>query len=56
MRGGIYKMAEPIRHITVIEDPEDVREFEEHMKNPKVTKKQIEFFKEAIEVYKKHPF
>lgn len=49
-------MAEPIRHITIIDDPEDVREFEENMKNPKITKEQIEFIKEAIRVYKEHPF
>jgi len=46
-------MAEPIRLGTVIDDPEDVREFEEHMKR-KPTKKEIEFFKEAIKVYEEH--
>lgn len=49
-------MAEPIRLGTTIDDPEDVREFEERMKNPKVTKEQIEFVKEAIRVFKEHPF
>ena len=49
-------MAIPIEHITYIEDPEDVRKFEENMKNPKVTKEQIEFIKEAIRVYKEYSF
>ena len=50
-------MAEPISHITYIEDPEDVREFEENLKNPKkLTKEQEAFLKEAIELYEKHPF
>lgn len=51
----IYNMAELIRLGLVLED-EDAREFEENMKNPKVTKEQIKFFKEAIRVYKMHPF
>jgi len=45
-------MAEPIRLGLLIDDPEDVREFEENMKNPMVTKEQVEFFKRAIKVYK----
>jgi len=49
-------MAELIRHETLIYDPEDVREFEERMRNPKVTKEQVEFFREAIQIYKMHPF
>lgn len=49
-------MAIPIEHITLIEDPESVKEFEENMKNPKITKEQIEFIKEAIKLYKEHPF
>ena len=49
-------MAEPIRLETLIDDPEDVRGFEERMKNPKVTKEQVEFIREAIRVYKMHPF
>lgn len=49
-------MAEPIRLGTCISDPEDVRKFEERMRNPKVTKEQVEFIKEAIRVYKMHPF
>jgi len=48
-------MAEPIRLGLVLED-EDAREFEESMRNPKVTKEQVEFFREAIRVYKAHPF
>ena len=49
-------MAEPIRLGTLISNPEDIREFEENMRNPKVTKEQIEFIKEAIRVYSAHPF
>jgi hypothetical protein len=49
-------MAEPIRLGTLIYDPEDVRKFEERMKNPKATKEQVEFVREAIRVYKMHPF
>ena len=49
-------MAEPIRLGTLIDDPEDVRKFDENMKNPKVTKEQVEFFREAIRVFKMHPF
>ncbi|KAF5414977.1 MAG: hypothetical protein U9N09_04385 [Euryarchaeota archaeon] len=45
-------MAEPIRLGLIIDDPEDVREFEENMRNPTVTKEQVEFFKRAIKVYK----
>ena len=49
-------MAEPIRHVTLIDNPEDVREFEERMKNPKVSEEQVAFFREAIRVYNVHPF
>lgn len=49
-------MAEPIRLGTLICDPEDVLEFEESMRNPKATKKQVEFIREAIRVYKTHSF
>ncbi len=49
-------MAEPIRLGLLIDDPEDVCEFEENMRNPKVTKEQVEFLREAIRVYRKHPF
>ncbi len=45
-------MAEPIRLGLIIDDPEDVREFEENMINPTITKEQVEFFKRAIEVHK----
>lgn len=48
-------MAKPIRLGLVLEG-EDAREFEENMKNPKVTKEQVEFFREAIRVYNKHKF
>ena len=54
-KGDKY-MAEPIRLGLLIEDPEDVREFEDNMRNPKVTKEQVEFVREAIRVYKAHPF
>lgn len=49
-------MAEPIRLGTLIDDPEDVRKFDDNMRNPKVTKEQVEFVREAIRVYKMHPF
>jgi len=49
-------MAEPIQHITFIDDPEDVRKFDKNMKNPKVTKEKVTFFREAIRVFKMHPF
>jgi hypothetical protein len=49
-------MAEPIRLGTLISDPEDVRKFEERLRNPKATKEQVEFVREAIRVYKTHPF
>ena len=52
----IIIMAQPIRLGLVIDDPEDVRVFNENMKNPKVTKEQVEFFKRAIEVYESHKF
>jgi len=45
-------IAKPIRLGLLIDDPEDVREFEENMRNPKVTKEQVEFFRRAIKVYK----
>ena len=51
----LSRKAEPIRLGLVLEG-EDARVFEEHMNNPKVTKEQIEFVKEAIEVFKSHPF
>lgn len=46
-------MAKPIRLGLVLEG-EDAREFEENMKNPKVTKEQVAFFREAIRVYNEH--
>lgn len=49
-------MAQPIRLGLVIDDPEDVRVFEENMKNPKVTQEQVAFFKRAREVYESHKF
>ena len=48
-------MTEPIRLGLLIDDPEDVREFEENMRKPKA-KEQVEFLREAIRVYKTHPF
>lgn len=48
-------MAERIRLGLVLED-EDAREFWENMKNPKVTKEQVAFFREAIKVYNAHKF
>ena len=46
-------MAESIRLGLVLEG-EDAREFEENMRNPKVTEEQVEFFREAIRVYEAH--
>ena len=51
----LNEKAEPIR-LGLILKGEDAREFEERMKNPKVTKEQVNFIKEAIEVFGKHPF
>ncbi len=48
-------MAEPIRLGLVLEG-EDAREFWEHIRNPKVTKEQVAFFREAIKVYNAHKF
>ena len=48
-------MAEPIRLGLVLEG-EDAREFEERMRNPKVSEEQVAFFREAIRVYKTHKF
>ena len=48
-------MAEPIRLGLVLKG-DDAREFEERMKNPKVSKEQVEFFREAIKVYNMQRF
>ena len=48
-------MAKPIRLGLVLEG-EDAREFEENMRNPKVTEEQLAFFREAIRVYEAHKF
>lgn len=48
-------MAEPIRLGLVLKG-DDARKFEERMKNPNVSKEQMEFFREAIKVYKMHKF
>jgi uncharacterized protein (DUF1778 family) len=48
-------MAHPIE-LGLILEGEDAKEFLEDLKNPKATKEQIEMFKEAIELYKEHPF
>lgn len=52
---GDENMAEPIRLGLVLKG-EDAREFWENMENPEVTKEQVEFFKDAIRIYKEHPF
>lgn len=52
----IVKKSESIRLGITIDTPEDVRKFEEGMKNPKVSKKQIKFIKEAIKQFELHPF
>jgi hypothetical protein len=51
----VKSMAEPIRLGLVLKG-DDAREFEERMKNPKVSKEQVEFFREAIKVYNMHKF
>ncbi len=48
-------IAKPIE-LGLILEGEDAKEFWEDEKNPKVTKEQIEMFKEAMSIYKKHPF
>jgi hypothetical protein len=48
-------MAEPIELGLVLEG-EDAEEFLEDLRNPKATPQQVEMFKEAIRVYKEHPF
>ncbi len=48
-------MARPIELGLVLEG-KDAEEFWENEKNPKVTKEQIDLFKEAIRIYKTHPF
>lgn len=48
-------MARPIELGLVLEG-KDAQAFWEDEKNPKVTKKQIEMFKEAMRIYKAHPF
>jgi hypothetical protein len=48
-------MARPIDLGLVLEG-KDAEAFWEDEKNPKVTKKQIEMFNEAMRIYKAHPF
>lgn len=48
-------MAHPIELGLVLEG-EDAKEFLADLRNPKATKEQIEMFKEAIKLYKEHPF
>ena len=43
-------MAKPIRLGLVLEG-DDAREFEENMRNPKVTEERVAFFREARRVY-----
>lgn len=42
-------MSEPI-HLGLVLEGDDAREFEERMKKPKVTKEQVAFFREVIEM------
>ena len=51
----VLRMAHPIELGLVLEG-EDAKEFLEDLRNPKATKEQIEMFKEAIKLYKEHPF
>jgi hypothetical protein len=53
--GRGLQMAHPIELGLVLEG-EDAKEFLEDLRNPKATKEQIEMFKEAIKLYKEHPF
>lgn len=48
-------MAKPIELGLVLEG-KDAEEFWENEKNPKVTEKQVEMFREAMRLYKAHPF
>ena len=48
-------MAKPIR-LGLILEGEDACKLDERMRNPNVTKEQVEFFKEAISVYNAHKF
>ncbi len=48
-------MARPIELGLVLEG-KDAEEFWENEKNPKVTDEQKEMFKEAMRIYKAHPF
>ena len=50
------KMAELIRLGTLIDDPEDMCKFEEHMRNPQVSEEQVAFFRKAIRLYNTHKF
>ena len=48
-------MARPIELVIFLEG-KDPEEFWENEKNPKVTEEQVEFFREAMRLYKAHPF
>jgi hypothetical protein len=48
-------MARPIE-LGLILEGKDAEDFWENEKNPKVTKEQVEMFKEARRIYKAHPF
>jgi hypothetical protein len=48
-------MAHPIGPGLVLEG-EDAKEFLEDLRNPKATEELVEMFKEAIKLYKVHPF
>ena len=50
---GSEKMATPIELGLILED-DDARDFWEDRKNPKITKEQIEIFKEAMRICKTH--
>lgn len=51
----VNKMARPIE-LGLILEGKDAEDFWENEKNPKVTKEQVEMFKEAMRIYKAHPF
>lgn len=48
-------MARPIE-LGLILEGKDAEDFWENEKNPKVTKEQVKMFKEAMRIYKAHPF
>lgn len=48
-------MAHPIELGLVLEG-EDAEEFVKDLKNPKATEGQVKMFREAVRIFKEHPF